>query len=238
MFGLKTTSRKLKTQHIICPSSLRVKRLIAVTALDIIKAASCEKTNNRVLRKGRNKGSRPPLDQNVTSRVFTCFYYIHIEKTALLPGGNVFHRFLTKFYEDWTNIVTSRVFIRKTAPHPGGHTKILTKLHEDWASNVTSTVFKRFLNSNQTTNVATRVFTRQNVDEGRRTTDKRLKHILDIVYTNILTKFYQDRVVSMASTPAQHSSATFENSIRFKSVTANAEPAQHSRATFQISIRF
>ncbi|KAH3850531.1 hypothetical protein DPMN_092945 [Dreissena polymorpha] len=59
--------------------------------------------------------------KNVTSRVFTCFHYIHIEKTALLPGGHVFHRFLTKFHEDWTNIVTSRVFIRKTAPPPGGH---------------------------------------------------------------------------------------------------------------------
>ncbi|KAH3715063.1 hypothetical protein DPMN_057767 [Dreissena polymorpha] len=42
----------------------------------------------------------------------------------------------TKFHDDWAKIVTSRVFTRNTAPPPGGH------LHEDWASNVTSTVFE------------------------------------------------------------------------------------------------
>ncbi|KAH3833934.1 hypothetical protein DPMN_107250 [Dreissena polymorpha] len=80
--------------------------------------------------------------KNVTSRAFTCFHYIHIEKTAPPPGGH--------FHDDWAKIVTSRVFIRNTAPPPGGHvfqwtetifelnqyiikTNILTKLHEDWA---------------------------------------------------------------------------------------------------------
>ncbi|KAH3838438.1 hypothetical protein DPMN_111847 [Dreissena polymorpha] len=53
--------------------------------------------------------------KNVTSRVFTCFAYINIEKTAPLPGGYVFSpiwtifklvrdinktNFLTKFYDD------------------------------------------------------------------------------------------------------------------------------------------
>ncbi|KAH3776567.1 hypothetical protein DPMN_177996 [Dreissena polymorpha] len=143
---------------------------------------------------------------NVTSRVFTCFHYIHIEKTAPPPGSNVFSpiwtifelirdinetNVLTKFNDDWTKIVTSRVFTRNTAPPPGGHvfkqtrtifelnqhiikTNILTKLHEDWASNVTSTtnLLTKF-NADQTINVATRVFTRQTFDDGRRTMDKR-----------------------------------------------------------------
>ncbi|KAH3788863.1 hypothetical protein DPMN_167026 [Dreissena polymorpha] len=154
--------------------------------------------------------------KNVTFRVFTYFHYIHIEKTAPPPGGHVFSpiwtilelirdihetNVLTKFHDDWTKIVTSRVFTRNTSPPPGGHvfqrsgtifelnqhiikTNILTKLHEDWASNVTYTVFTRFFfciiganvltkfHEDRTINVASRVFTRQNVDDGR-TTDAR-----------------------------------------------------------------
>ncbi|KAH3821993.1 hypothetical protein DPMN_123762 [Dreissena polymorpha] len=122
---------------------------------------------------------------NVASRVLT-------RKIALPPGGHVFSpiwtifelireinetNVLTKIHDDWAKFVTSRVFTRNTAPPLGGHTNILTKLHEDWASNVTSTVFKSFELSrginDQTINVASRVFTRQNVDNARRTTDKR-----------------------------------------------------------------
>ncbi|KAH3726197.1 hypothetical protein DPMN_052054 [Dreissena polymorpha] len=99
--------------------------------------------------------------KNVTSRVFTCLHYIHIEKTAPPSGGHVFSRIwtifelvrdinetsvLTKFYDDLEKIVTSRVFTRNTAPPPGGH------FHEDW-----------------TINVASGVFTRQNVDDALQT---------------------------------------------------------------------
>ncbi|KAH3873374.1 hypothetical protein DPMN_036608 [Dreissena polymorpha] len=74
--------------------------------------------------------------KNVSSRVFTCFHYIHIEKTAPPPGGHVFSpiwtifelirdinetNVLTKFHDDWTKIVTSKVFTRNIAPPPGGH---------------------------------------------------------------------------------------------------------------------
>ncbi|KAH3824552.1 hypothetical protein DPMN_126389 [Dreissena polymorpha] len=116
--------------------------------------------------------------KNVTSRAFTCLHYIHIEKTAPPLGGHVFftdldhfQTRLTKFHEDWANIMTFRVFTKflyshiwKTAPPPGGHTStvftsfelgqgtigtnVLTKFHEDWSRNV-----------------ASRVFTRQNVDD-------------------------------------------------------------------------
>ncbi|KAH3836350.1 hypothetical protein DPMN_109720 [Dreissena polymorpha] len=118
--------------------------------------------------------------KNVTSRVITCFHYIHIKKTAPPPGGHVFSpiwiifelvryinktNVLNKFHDDWAKIVTSSVFKRNTAPpltaifelsRGINGTNVLTKFHED-----------------QTINVASRVFTRQNVDDGRLTTDKR-----------------------------------------------------------------
>ncbi|KAH3827963.1 hypothetical protein DPMN_129909 [Dreissena polymorpha] len=126
--------------------------------------------------------------KNVTSRVFPCFHFIHIEKTAPPPGGHVFSpiwtifelvrdinetNVLTKFHDDWAKIVTSRPY-KEYCPTPGGH------LHEDWASNVTSTVFTSFelsrgingtnvltkFHEDQTINVASRVVTRQNVDDG------------------------------------------------------------------------
>ncbi|KAH3886251.1 hypothetical protein DPMN_010253 [Dreissena polymorpha] len=65
--------------------------------------------------------------KNVTSRVFTCFHYIHIEKTAPPPGSHVFPpiwtifelvrdingtNVLTNFHDDWAE---------KTAPPTGGH---------------------------------------------------------------------------------------------------------------------
>ncbi|KAH3846783.1 hypothetical protein DPMN_089090 [Dreissena polymorpha] len=119
-------------------------------------------------------------NKNVTSRVFTCFHCIHIEKTAPPPGGHVFSpiwtifklvpdinktNVFTKFHDDWAKVVTPRVFTRNTAPPPGGifelsrviiGTNVLTKFHED-----------------RTRNVASRVFTRQNVDDERRTDDGR-----------------------------------------------------------------
>ncbi|KAH3727867.1 hypothetical protein DPMN_053812 [Dreissena polymorpha] len=74
--------------------------------------------------------------KNVTSTVFTCFHYIHIEKNAPPTGGHVFSpittifklfrdinktNVLTNFHGDWAKIVTSRVFTRKTSPPTGGH---------------------------------------------------------------------------------------------------------------------
>ncbi|KAH3698646.1 hypothetical protein DPMN_086191 [Dreissena polymorpha] len=113
--------------------------------------------------------------KNVTSRVFTCFHYIHIEKTAPPPLAAIFMMIGQK-------IVTSRVFTWNTAPPPGGH------LHEDWASNVTFTVFTSFelgrgiigtnvltkFHEDRTINVASRMFTRPMLTtDARRTTDKR-----------------------------------------------------------------
>ncbi|KAH3740969.1 hypothetical protein DPMN_047687, partial [Dreissena polymorpha] len=58
--------------------------------------------------------------KNVTSRVFTCFHYIHIEKNAP-PTGTILNlvrdinktNVLTNFHDDWANM--------KTAPPTCGH---------------------------------------------------------------------------------------------------------------------
>ncbi|KAH3771999.1 hypothetical protein DPMN_173330 [Dreissena polymorpha] len=106
--------------------------------------------------------------KNVTSTVFTCFHYIHIEKNAQPTGGHVFHR----SRPFWNSSETSIEPI-KTAPPTGGHVfqqigttfelnqdiiktniltnfelgrdfigiKLLTKFHEDGTRNVASRVF-------------------------------------------------------------------------------------------------
>ncbi|KAH3853851.1 hypothetical protein DPMN_096386 [Dreissena polymorpha] len=133
-----------------------------------------------------SKKTAPPHGGHVFSPIWTIFELVRdINETNVL----------NKFHDDWAKIVTSRVFTRNTAPPPGGYvfqrtgtifelnehiikTNILTKLHEDWASNVTST-FRGINRTNVLTkfhedriiNVASRVFTRQNVDDARRTTD-------------------------------------------------------------------
>ncbi|KAH3879429.1 hypothetical protein DPMN_003332 [Dreissena polymorpha] len=61
----------------------------------------------------------------VTSKVFTrenC-HFIHIEKNAPPILAAMFFHLSRPFWnnDDWANIVTSRVFTRKTAPLTGGH---------------------------------------------------------------------------------------------------------------------
>ncbi|KAH3809589.1 hypothetical protein DPMN_137963 [Dreissena polymorpha] len=109
--------------------------------------------------------------KNVTSRVFRCLHYIHIEKNAPPSGGHVFSpiwtifelvrdinktNVLPNFHDDWAKIMTSRVFTTenchyihsaKNAPPTGGHisikTNVLTNFHDDWAKMLTSRVFIR-----------------------------------------------------------------------------------------------
>ncbi|KAH3711318.1 hypothetical protein DPMN_070823 [Dreissena polymorpha] len=90
---------------------------------------------------------------NVASRVLTRFYYSqysHIRKNAMPLGGHVIQanvtifkliqdiiktNLLTKFHQDWTINVASRVLTRKNAPPPGGHifqpTSIIFELVQD-----------------------------------------------------------------------------------------------------------
>ncbi|KAH3822505.1 hypothetical protein DPMN_124285 [Dreissena polymorpha] len=117
--------------------------------------------------------------KNVTSRVFTCFHYIHLEKNAPPTGDHVFSpiwtifelvreinktNVLTNFHDDWAKIVTSRVFTRKTAPPTGGH------------------VFQR---------TGTTFELDQHINKANILTNFEI--VRDIIGTNLLTKFHDDR---------------------------------------------
>ncbi|KAH3710329.1 hypothetical protein DPMN_069806, partial [Dreissena polymorpha] len=82
---------------------------------------------------------------NVASRVFTRFYNNHIRKNAPRPGGHVFQptgtifkliqdiictNLLTKFHEDWTINVASRVLTRQMLTTYEGQMSI-TKAHHE-----------------------------------------------------------------------------------------------------------
>ncbi|KAH3749457.1 hypothetical protein DPMN_183955 [Dreissena polymorpha] len=62
------------------------------------------------------------LGKNVTSRLFTCFHYIHKEKTAPPPGGHVFPLITTifKLVRD-IYIVNVLTDFRERPPPPDGH---------------------------------------------------------------------------------------------------------------------
>ncbi|KAH3813204.1 hypothetical protein DPMN_141656 [Dreissena polymorpha] len=119
--------------------------------------------------------------KNVTSRVFTCFYYKHIEKNAPLTGGHVFSPIWTIFELTFMmigkKIVTSRV---KTAPSSGGH-----------VFQRTGTTFELIQHINKT-NILTKdlVFdpARPNFELDR-----------DLIGTKLLTKFHEDRTINVAS---------------------------------------
>ncbi|KAH3799436.1 hypothetical protein DPMN_153044 [Dreissena polymorpha] len=92
---------------------------------------------------------------------------------------------LTEYHEDWTKNKNSRVLTRKSAPPPGGHvfqlTRTIFKLSGDiigtndltqvLLSNIIRTNLLTKFHKDQTINVASRVVTRRNVDDERRTTD-------------------------------------------------------------------
>ncbi|KAH3700808.1 hypothetical protein DPMN_075788, partial [Dreissena polymorpha] len=139
--------------------------------------------------------------KNVTSTVFTCFHYIHIEKNAPPTGSHVFSpiptifklvrdinktNVLTNFHDDWAKIVTSRVFTRKTAPPTGCHVfqRIGTtfELNQDIIKTNILTNFelgRDFIGAklltkfheDGTRNVASRVFTSKCLRTDRRTYD-------------------------------------------------------------------
>ncbi|KAH3719244.1 hypothetical protein DPMN_062076 [Dreissena polymorpha] len=159
---------------------------------------------------------------------------IEAMKNAPPPGGHVFQpiilifeqlqdiigiNLLTKFHEDRTMNVASRVLTRfnyshkKICPPPGGHvfqatvtifelvqdivqSKVLTTFHEDWTINVTSIVLTRQMLTSY---------------DARRTPDKKRSQKLTmskycsgtdlfraaqyIIRTNVLTKFHEERTI-------------------------------------------
>ncbi|KAH3886924.1 hypothetical protein DPMN_010937 [Dreissena polymorpha] len=188
--------------------------------------------------------------KNVSYRLFTCFHYIHIEKTAppimtifelvnnvtsrendpppsgghvFLPIRTIFElnrhiqktHVLTKFHEDWTKNVTSRVFTyvhyihieKTTRPLTAmffspiwtifelvrdiNETNVLTKFHDDWAIIVTSRVFTR--------NTAPPPGGHLHEDWASNVTSTVFELSRGINRTNILTKFHEDQTINVAS---------------------------------------
>ncbi|KAH3708057.1 hypothetical protein DPMN_067496 [Dreissena polymorpha] len=152
--------RKLQFAH-LRRTNILVNHVIQLTGTIFELNSHIKETN--VLTKFHDNWAK-----NVTSRVFTCFYYIHIEKNAPPTGGHVFSpiwtifelvrdinktNVLTNLHDDWAKIVTSRVFTSHVIQLTGtifklnSHikkTNVLTKFHENWSKNVTSRVFTCF----------------------------------------------------------------------------------------------
>ncbi|KAH3851374.1 hypothetical protein DPMN_093854 [Dreissena polymorpha] len=126
----------------------------------------------------------------------------HIRKNAPLPGDHVFQatrtsfklvqdigtNLLTKFNDDWTINLGSRVFLSHVFPPTGTifelvqdiiGTNLVTKFHHDRTINVASRVL-----------ISGFIFT---------ATETILKLIQDIIGTNLLTKFHEDRKINLAS---------------------------------------
>ncbi|KAH3789091.1 hypothetical protein DPMN_167260 [Dreissena polymorpha] len=82
-----------------------------------------KKQNNNVLTKFHENWAK-----NVTPRVFTCFHYVHLEKTALPPTGSHVFSPIWTIFELIRDINKTNVLTKKTAPPPGSHeTNVLTK---------------------------------------------------------------------------------------------------------------
>ncbi|KAH3825895.1 hypothetical protein DPMN_127779 [Dreissena polymorpha] len=135
--------------------------------------------------------------------------------------------FLTKFHDDLANIMTSRVFTRKTAPPTGGHvfqrtgttfelnqhiikTNILTKCLQGFFffkldRGIIGTNLLTKFHEDRTRTVASRVFTMKtapptggHVFQWTGTTFELNQHI-SIIGTKLLTKFHEDRTRNVPS---------------------------------------
>ncbi|KAH3720477.1 hypothetical protein DPMN_063376 [Dreissena polymorpha] len=167
----------------------------------------------------------PRYGENVSSRLFICCHYIHMKKTAPLPGGHVFSLIMTifKLVRDIhiTNAkhVTSRV--KKTPPPPGGYVfctdpnHYRTQLAVSFAYEnepvtgrknappLGSHVFQAKFHEDWKINVASRVLTRKNAPppDGHvfQPTIIIFELVRDIIGMNLLPKFHEDRTINMAS---------------------------------------
>ncbi|KAH3728015.1 hypothetical protein DPMN_053960 [Dreissena polymorpha] len=120
---------------------------------------------NRAMRMGLNvlkhlegwpKPTNQPTDQQTGQKQYVPHHYRNLPHP---PGSHVFKQtrtifeltsriketnVLTKFHEDWTKNVTSRVLTSKTAPPLDiNKTNVLTKFHDEWGKSLTSRVFTR-----------------------------------------------------------------------------------------------
>ncbi|KAH3799282.1 hypothetical protein DPMN_152888 [Dreissena polymorpha] len=135
--------------------------------------------------------------KNVTSTVFTCFQYIHIEKNAPPTGDINKTNVLTNFDDDWAKIVLlpnrkncHYKHIEKNAPPTGSHVfspiSTIFKL-ENCPAHGSETTFE--LNQDIIkTNILTKKTAPPTFELGR-----------DFIGTKILTKFHEDGTRNVAS---------------------------------------
>ncbi|KAH3747798.1 hypothetical protein DPMN_182230 [Dreissena polymorpha] len=126
---------------------------------------------------------------NVASRVLT--------RKMPHPWHIIGKNLLTKFHDDWKINLVSRVFTRKNAPAPDIIRKnVLTKFHEDWTINMTFRVKNA---PPLTINVAYRgKMTRLRGGHVFQPSGAIFKLVQDIITTNLLTEFHEDRTVNVA----------------------------------------
>ncbi|KAH3741206.1 hypothetical protein DPMN_047926 [Dreissena polymorpha] len=146
---------------------------------------------------------------------------------------------LAKFYEDWTKIVTSRVFkcfhyihIKKTTifslVRDINKINVLTKFHDDLATFVTSRVFTKKTSPPTCGHVFQRTVTTFELNQHIIKTNMLTNFKLDrsIIGTNLLTKFHEDR----------------RRHVAFRMFTSKTAPPtsghvfQRTRTTFELNL--
>ncbi|KAH3887443.1 hypothetical protein DPMN_011460 [Dreissena polymorpha] len=152
---------------------------------------------------------------NVASRVITTFYYSHIRKKApplgshFLQANIIMFKLIqdiietnlqTKFHEDWTINVASRVL---TSPTPGGHvfkaTKTIFELIQDIIGTNLLTKFHDDLKMNVTSRVLTRKIAPLRGGHVFQPTAIIFELFQDIIGMNLLTEFHDDRNINVDS---------------------------------------
>ncbi|KAH3779602.1 hypothetical protein DPMN_157405 [Dreissena polymorpha] len=140
-------------------------------------------------------------EKNVSSRLFTFCHYIHIKKTAPLPGTHVFSLIMTIF-KLVRDIHITNINIRKKTP-PGGHVFLpiqtiielncpiqMNRSQDGYKKNALplgSHVFQAKFHEDRKINMASRVLTRK-IDPPPY-----------IIGMNLLTMFHEDRTINVAS---------------------------------------
>ncbi|KAH3698257.1 hypothetical protein DPMN_085776 [Dreissena polymorpha] len=129
--------------------------------------------------------------KNVSSRLFTCFHYIHIRKTAPLPGGHVFSLITTifKLVRDIHITNAKNVTSREKDPPPGGHVFLPIQTIIELNCRIQLTQINQ--SQDEVHNLhKTRVLTRKNAPPPWRPY---------IIVMNLLTKFHEDWTINVAS---------------------------------------
>ncbi|KAH3778701.1 hypothetical protein DPMN_180171 [Dreissena polymorpha] len=149
-------------------------------------------------------------EDNVSSRLFTCFHFIHIKKTAPPPGAHVFPLItaIFKLVRDIHIAYAKNVTSREKDPPPGGHVflpiQTIFELNcRIQAQNIIGTNLLTKFYEDRKINVVSRVLTRKNAplpgSHVFQPTGIIFELIQDIIGMNLLPKFHEDRTVNVAS---------------------------------------